>query len=117
MSRWTSWRKIADRRFSYPDVLDWDGPACYQLAIGGPRGGDLRIVYVGETVNEKSRLLRYAMSGSHLSKIIYDHLRRGWYLFYRARAADSKWDAQQMELRLLDRHDFDWNLRLNTWGK
>ncbi len=56
MSTWTDWRKIADRRSWYDDTLDWDGPACYELAIGGPRGGNLKIVYLGETSNEKTAL-------------------------------------------------------------
>jgi hypothetical protein len=32
----------------FPEVRDWVGLACYELAIAGPRGGDLRTVHVGE---------------------------------------------------------------------
>jgi len=34
----------------FDDKMDWDGPACYELAIAGHRGGDRRQVYVGETI-------------------------------------------------------------------
>ena len=81
---WTCWRKIADSYQWYGDELDWDGPACYKLAIGGPRGGDLRIVYVGETACERNRIIAYASHGSHLSEIIARHLKQGLHLFYRA---------------------------------
>jgi hypothetical protein len=98
-------------------VLDWDGPACYELAIGGPRGGRLRIVYVGETSNEKHRVAAYAQHGSHLSQIIHQHLRDGWHLFYRARATRSKRAAVEVQNNLLDQWDYGWNILLNTWGK
>ncbi len=117
MARWTDWRYIAAHGVWYSDALDWDGPACYELAIAGRRGGNLRIVYVGETTNEYKRVATYARSGSHLSKIIRDHLRDGWHLWYRARAAKSKAHAVEMQDNLLLRYDYDWNLKRNTWGK
>lgn len=117
MARWTSWRKIADRRHWYPEELDWDGPACYELAIGGLRGGRKEIVYVGETSNEKRRVAAYAQHGSHLSQVIRRHLRDGWHLFYRGCATRSKRSAVEMQDNLLDRWDYPWNISLNTWGK
>ena len=54
---WTNWRKIAEKGTWCDDELDYDGPACYELAVGGPRGGDIRPVYVGETVNERTRVI------------------------------------------------------------
>ena len=117
MARWTNWRKIADRSYWYAETLDWDGPACYELALAGTRGGALRVVYVGETVNEMKRLLAYAKHGSHLSKIIDAHLVNGWHLHYRARAADTKEAAVKTQDWLLARYDYDWNIKLNTWGK
>ena len=110
---WTRWRKIADRRHWFPEALDWNGPACYELALAGPRGGDLRIVYVGETVNEHSRVVAYASRGSHLAEIIASHLRRGWCLFYRAQAKVSKAEAVRMQNSLLADYDYDWNILLN----
>ena len=107
MGSWTKWRKIANRLIWYDEALDWDGPACYELAIAGPRGGDLRTVYVGETANERSRVAAYARSGSHLAEIIGDHLRRGWCLFYRARAMASKAAAVRMQNQLLKKFDYD----------
>ena len=117
MARWTDWRHIAEHGIWFSEALDWDGPACYELAIAGPRGGDRHIVYVGETTNERKRLAAYARSDSHLSAIIRKHLRDGWHLWYRARAAESKAHAVEMQDNLLHRYDYDWNLKLNTWGK
>ena len=117
MGSWTDWRKIADRRAWYDQALDWNGPACYELAIAGPHGGDLRIVYVGETANERTRVADYARSGSHLAEIIDDHLRRGWSLFYRARATPSKVTAVRMQNQLLSKFVYDWNIQLNAETK
>ena len=117
MPKWTKWRKIADKNNWYSEELDWDGPACYELAIGGPRGGNIKIVYVGETSNEKNRVSAYAKHGSHLSEIIHDHLNQGWNLFYRAQTMKSKDRAIRMQDNLLSEYDYDWNIKLNTWGK
>lgn len=110
---WTKWRKIADSRFWYDDQMDWPGPACYELSIAGARGGGRRIVYVGETANERRRISTYARSGSHLRQIIAEHLDDGWHLFYRACTAKAKEDAVQMQNRLLRRFEYDWNIVLN----
>ena len=110
---WTRWRLIATRREWFDDQLDWDGPACYELSVAGPRGGDRQVVYVGETGNEKKRVAAYARSGSHLSEIVADHLRDGWCLWYHAWAKDSKAEAVAMENRLLRDFDYDWNILLN----
>jgi hypothetical protein len=114
MACWTNWRHVAEHGVWYSDVLDWDGPACYELAVAGPHGGNLRIVYVGETISERKRVAAYARSGSHLSKIIAAHLRDGWHLWYRARAARSKAHAVEMQDSLLLQYDYDWNLKLNS---
>lgn len=76
--RWTNWRKIADKDIWYGYNLDWNGPACYEeLAIAGSRGGNLKIIYVGETNNEKNRISTHARSGSHLAEIINTYLEAG----------------------------------------
>ena len=113
MSAWTQWRKIADRNHWFDDALDWDGPACYELALAGPRGGNLRIVYVGETINECKRVIAYASHGSHLADIIRRHLNKGWHLFYRAQQRPSKQAAVLMQNNLLAEFDYDWNIVLN----
>ena len=113
MARWTEWRKIADKRNWYSESFDWHGPACYELALAGPRGGGLRIVYVGETINERKRIATYAASGSHLSSEIAQHLAKGWCLFYRARIAKSKEEAVKTQNALLKKYDYDWNIILN----
>jgi hypothetical protein len=113
MARWTNWRLIAERKYWYSEEFDWDGPACYELAIVGPRGGNLKIVYIGETSNEKKRMTAYGSIGSHLKKIINWHLKEGWHLYYRARSAKSKADAVAMQNNLLARYEYDWNIQLN----
>jgi hypothetical protein len=113
MSSWTRWRKIADHYDWFDDELDWDGPACYELSIAGPRGGDRLIVYVGETSNEQRRVITYASTGSHLAKIIASHLKDGWHLYYRAQSKETKQQAVQMQNRLLAEYEYDWNILLN----
>jgi GIY-YIG domain-containing protein len=110
---WTLWLKIADRNTWYSAAFNYNGAACYELALAGPNGGNLRTVYVGETGNEEQRIAAYAAHGSHLSDIIDFHLRRGWCLWYRAQARSSKSKAAQMQNRLLERFDYDWNLQSN----
>ncbi|HEX9758941.1 MAG TPA: hypothetical protein VGB26_14260 [Nitrospiria bacterium] len=98
---------MADERGGYGEDLDWDVPACHELAIGGSRGGNLRNVYVGETVNERKRLIAYASHCAHLAKIINWHLRQGWHIFYRAQTKNSKRDALKMQDRLLAEFEYD----------
>ena len=88
--RWTNWRKIADKDYWYTESLDWGGPACYELAIAGPRGGSRKTVYVGETNSEKRRMSTYAKNGSHLSELINAHLEAGWHLYYHAILTETK---------------------------
>lgn len=113
MSRWTAWRLIANRREWFDEELDHDGPACYELGIGGPRRGDIQAVYVGETSNERRRVCTYARSGCHLARIIDRHLRDGWCLYYRAQMKHTKAAAIQMQNALLRRFEYHWNLQLN----
>ena len=110
---WTKWRKIAVKGIWFDDVFDYEGPTCYELAIAGPRGGNMKTVYVGETKNEKHRIRNYARHGSHLSDIIDWHLNRGFSLFYHAQAKKSKREAKKMQDNLLLRYDYDWNIQLN----
>jgi hypothetical protein len=53
---WTAWRKLAEGGEWLDEHLDHEGAACYELALGGKRGRDIHIVYVGETANEKKRM-------------------------------------------------------------
>ena len=106
---WTAPRLLAKGNEWYDDSFDYDGPACYELGTGGPRGGNIRVHYVGETANERKRLSEYARSGSHLSSTIARHLRDGWCLYYRACACSSKKAAKEMQDSLLARNKYDWN--------
>lgn len=116
---WTTWRKIANRQHCFPESLDYDGPSCYELAIAGPRAGALRVVYAGETVNERQRMMDYAIHGSHKAEIINWHLKRGWSLWYRACAKPSKTKARAMQDRLLFRFHYDWNVQMlvSRWDR
>ena len=111
MSGWTEWKRLAERSAWFDDDFDeYDGPACYELALAGPRGGDLDIMYVGETNHEKARIIQYAQNGSHLSDVIAMDLRKGWTLWYRAQAKSSKKLAKAMQDRLLASYSYPWNL-------
>ena len=57
---WTRWRKIAESNQWFDEHFDYEGPACYELGTGGPRGGAIQIHYVGETKSERSRIQCYA---------------------------------------------------------
>ena len=113
MSKWTKWRKIADEDHWYNDNFDYEGPACYELGLGGPRGGNIRPVYVGETTNEQKRMISYAQHGSHITEIVSESLENGWFLYYRAQALSSKKAAQKMQNSLLNRFEYEWNKNLN----
>jgi len=106
---WTKPRLLAHGNEWFGGNLDHDGPACYEIGTGGPRGGNLQWHYVGETVNEKKRMARYGADGSHLSKIIARRLKEGWHLYYRAQACESKEAAKRMQDNLLRDNKYDWN--------
>jgi len=107
---WTKWRKLAEGNKWYGDIFDWDGPACYELALAGPRAGDLEIMYVGETDNEKRRMSQYGAYGSHIRKEINRALRDGWILWYRAQTFDIKKNAKAFQKGLLKKYDYPWNI-------
>jgi hypothetical protein len=113
MGKWTRPRLIATKSGWFDFLLDHDGPACYELGTGGPRGGAIQWHYVGETDNERRRMICYARSGSHLSQLIDWHLKQGWYLYYRGRACATKNLAKTMQDNLLSRFKYDWNQKLN----
>ena len=113
MGQWTRPRLIANGTTWFADFLDHDGPACYELGTGGPRGGAIEWHYVGETSNERRRIGTYASCASHLSELINWHLRQGWCLYYRATACPTKQLARTMQDNLLVRFKYDWNRKLN----
>jgi hypothetical protein len=110
---WTKWRLLAVGG-KWSDInLDHTGPACYELATGGPRGGNIREHYVGETSNEKKRMSRYGSDGSHLAELIHWHLKKGWHIYYHAIACPTKKAAKKMQDNLLKKYEYDWNDMLN----
>lgn len=112
MSNWSSWRKLCDQDYLYNEHLNWDGPVCYELAVGGPRAGGLEIVYVGESGNARQRLSMHGLERSHLRDTIRAHLRQGWCLFWRVQRKGSKWAAVELQNNLLARFDYPWNIKM-----
>ncbi len=110
---WTSPGLLAFKTEWFDATLDHDGPACYEIGTGGPRGGGIEWHYVGETNNEKSRMTRYGRDGSHLSKRIDRHLKDGWHIWYHACACKTKADAKRMQDSLLAKWEYDWNFVSN----
>lgn len=113
MSGWTKPRVLAFKNTWFDDNFDYDGPACYELGTGGPRGGSIKWHYVGETVGERKRMSEYGRSGSELGSVIRWHLKEGWYLYYCSQACTSKRGAKKMQDSLLSRFTYDWNAQLN----
>ena len=105
-----SFRKLAAAGIWFEDAIRIDGPCVYELAIAGPRGGGLVIVYVGETGDACQRLSAYGNHGSHLRRAINRALRAGMILLVRARAMPSKQAAVAIEKEMLARHEYPWNL-------
>lgn len=105
---------IASHGIWYTDALyDYDGPACYELGLFGPRGGRERWMYVGETSNEMSRIKCYARNGSHISELIDAALEEGWHLYYQSHAFPTKELAKRRQDKLLATYDYPWNRLLN----
>jgi hypothetical protein len=114
MGRWTKPRLIASHGIWYVDAdYDYDGPACYELGLAGPRGGRLKWMYVGETQNETHRIKCYARHGSHLSHLIDNAFEEGWHLYYWSHAFTSKALAKKRQDELLATYDYPWNRILN----
>lgn len=110
---WTSWRLLARGQEWFDDGFDYEGPCCYELGTGGPRGGSIQQHYVGETANERTRMSQYGRDGSHLSELIQWHLKEGWCIYYRSWATNTKKEAVAMQNRLLAQYKYDWNALLN----
>lgn len=113
MGRWTYPRLIASDGIWFMDSFDYDGAACYELGLAGPRGGEMHWKYVGETNNERKRMSCYARHGSHLSNLIDEALAEGWHLYYKAHAFPNKELAKRMQDRFLLNYDYPWNKILN----
>lgn len=110
---WTRARLLAYKGTWFSDCFDYNGPACYELGTGGPRGGNIQWHYVGHTKNEKNRMCRYGRDGSHLSKIIDYHINQGWCIHYRSWSRTTKEAAEKMERSMLRQFTYDWNKILN----
>ncbi len=114
MGRWIEPRLIASHGIWYIDAeYDYDGPACYELGLFGPRGGNKRWVYVGETNNEMRCIKGYAKNGSHLADLINAELKAGWHLYYQSHAFPTKELAKRRQDQLLAMYNYPWNKLLN----
>ena len=108
--KWTTWKKLAysDKYYNIPK---YDGPACYQLRIGGPRGGNSHTVYVGETKDLNYRIRTYAVGGSHIAVKILLEMRQGNMIEYKYTPAATKDVAKKIQDYLKDNYPdaFAWN--------
>jgi hypothetical protein len=97
MPRWTAWRKIAK------------GEHWYELSVtGGPYRRRI-IKYVGETINEKQRIIQYAACRSHIEHHIKDAIEAGATLWYRGHKKATKAEAIKLQNKLLAMYKYDWN--------
>jgi hypothetical protein len=107
---WTDWRKIAegsDRRAAA--AVGHDGAATYELGLRRSTGGDMTIVYVGETENERTRIVDYVRGTTPLESLIADALQKGFALHYRATAHPTVTAAQAFRDALLMKYGYSWN--------
>jgi len=108
--KWSTWKKLAYSN-KYYNIPKYDGSACYQLRITGPRGGNSHTVYVGETENLNDRIYSYAVSGSHIAVKILLELRQGNVIEYRYTPTTSQSIAKKIQDYLKDNYPdkFPWN--------
>ena len=107
---WTEWRKIAegnDRRA--PAAVGAEGPATYELSLRRPLGGDRTIVYVGETANERARIIEYVQGSTVLEPRIADALQSGRALYQRATVQPTGEAARTFRDSLLVKYGYPWN--------
>jgi hypothetical protein len=97
---WSGWQVLATCTKEYTWDIPYDGPACYELAIG-TSPGNRRIVYIGETGSLRDRLSVYSKWGSHLYGYIDSYLAGPAKLYYRYYKTPTKGKAQTKEARLL----------------
>jgi excinuclease UvrABC nuclease subunit len=111
---WTDWLEVADvSEYNSDNIPEWEGPACYELGVGKPRGRSIEIMYVGETNCLRKRIASYARDGSHLEYYIDDELNSGKILHYRFQRKASKEDATILQNNLLEKYDYPWNYQRN----
>ena len=112
---WSSWKKIAVRNgYLAENLPDYTGPAIYQLGIGDPSGGHVRIKYLGKAVNLYNTILHYSKDNSHLYEVIIPNLRKGYALYYRYyRVKDSNLLIKIEKTHLLN-ENYDWNIQHNS---
>ncbi len=111
--RWSNWARFV---FSDEEWLDErgfdDGPAAYELAIGGPKRGIQQVVYIGETDNEYRRMYVYGSGRSHIEDFIQPVLSGGLQIYHRSIRLATKKEALAMQDKLLERNpppSYPWN--------
>ena len=112
---WTKWKKLANKDKWYPDTLDYDEAAAYELGIKGKWKHFVIQTYVGNTGNLKQRMTQYAKDGSHLHVIVSKYWKYGYTLWYRYYRLSSKQKAENMEKELLEEYGLEkypWNTYL-----
>ena len=109
---WTQWKKLASRTDWYPDSLDYDGAACYELGIKRKWKHDLIPTYVGKTGNLKTRMSQYARNGSHLRKLLVKYWKYDYVLWFRYYPLENEAKAKTMEEKSLS----DFGLERYPWN-
>ena len=114
---WTHWRELANEEDWYPDNVDYDGAACYELGINGKWKHYVIPVYVGETANLSKRMYKYGLNGSHLRKLLLKYWRYEYVLWFRYFPVYDKTDAMKMQNLLLNRFGLErypWNTQFSN---
>lgn len=114
MNNWSEWILIADAKNAYLGEIDDEDAACYELGLFDDESEEISPVYVGETCNLLQRISSYAEHGSHLWEIIDDHLDDGFDLYVRFKLFYTKENAQEYEMKMLRKYDYDWNIKNNS---
>lgn len=91
-------------------------PAVYEFALVKRACTHAKVpVYIGESVNVKSRHRDYAQDGSSLATLMQDYVGNKKFLLYRrVHILESKNQAERWEARFLISFDYAWNAKLNV---
>jgi len=114
---WTHWYVLADKEIWYPDNINYDGPACYELGIKGKWKQVIKVInvtYVGKTYNLKVRMGQYGANGSHLGKYVEKYLKHGYTLYFRYYPTRNESEANSMEKERLQKYGLErypWNTK------
>ena len=117
---WTHWEKLADKDSWYPENLNYDGSACYELGIRGKWKQSVTVTYVGETSNLKTRMVQYGKYGSHKWRELNKYWKYNYTLYFRYYPTKNAESAKSLEDDRLEKFGLErylWNTNLGKNGK